>query len=628
MIQILDSNTEQILRSLGAIYKMSEKRRFGKKEIVQVPRLQILDWIAFRNQGVSVLLSDADEALMTRLARFTKIEQTRLPKGLTATLRPYQKEGYDHLAFLYQNRLGACLADDMGLGKTVQAISLLGGIHEGIIGPADGVMASAPNAETFSPKHALTASATHEIGPADGVIASATNAETFNPKNAVTSSATHEVIPAVKALDYQNGMIPFATNGSDNPPAPASGLHLVVMPPSLLFNWKDELTRFYPGLKVYFYTGKEREIPLDQDVILTTYGYMRRDIEKLKAVSFHVIIFDEAQAIKNILADTTCAARQLNGIFKLTITGTPLENHLGEYYSLIDLSLPGLLGEYDQFKSQINLEDVPTLETLIRRTRPFVLRRTKAAVLKELPEKTETDVYLTLTERQKTLYQQTVNQIRSDIEKAYQEKTSSQARIIALTAILKLRQLCISPRLLTREAREDSPKIDFLLGRLKELLDENHSALVFSQFTSFLDIVEESFIAKGIPFLRLDGNTATGKRKTLVQDFQEGERPTVFLLSLKAGGQGLNLTRASYVFHLDPWWNPAVENQASDRAHRIGQTQKVSITRILMRHTIEEKMMVLKQKKLALYEAVMGDPTEAGKGIAISRSDFDFLLDS
>ncbi|MEK7747717.1 MAG: DEAD/DEAH box helicase [Nitrospirota bacterium] len=583
LVQILDSNTQQILKSLTTLYKMMPKKKGGQKEIVQVPRLQILDWIALRNQGVKVILSDEDETLVKKLTRFTQIEPTALPKQLAAQLRPYQKEGYDQLAFLYQHRFGACLADDMGLGKTIQAISFLGGIHEGII---------CGNGHTEG------------VGPV---------------------GAEKPALPAPQSLLSLSA----AQTGSSNIAISRRRLpHLVVLPPSLLFNWETELTRFYPNLKLYFYTGKERNATFNNcDVVITTYGLMRRDIEKLKFVQFDVIIFDEAQAIKNIMADTTCAARQLRGSFKLTMTGTPLENHLGEYYSLIDLCLPGLLGEYDLFKSQINLETSPMLETLIRRTRPFVLRRTKEAVLKDLPEKTETDVYLSLTERQKSLYQKTVAEIQSNIDQAYRQKTASQARIIALTAILKLRQLCISPRLLTHQEKEDSPKIDFLLEKLQELMEENHSALVFSQFTSFLDIVEERLKKQAIPFLRLDGKTPTVKRKELVQRFQGGEHPTVFLLSLKAGGQGLNLTRASYVFHLDPWWNPAVENQATDRAHRIGQTQKVSITRILMRHTIEEKMMVLKQKKLALYEAVMGDPAQAGKGTLISRSDFDFLLE-
>jgi len=415
--------------------------------------------------------------------------------------------------------------------------------------------------------------------------------------------------------------------GIIQPPEPVHGPHLVVLPPSLLFNWEHEISRFYPGLTVQSYTGKERTPTFSQsDVVLTTYGLIRRDIAILEQVGFNVILFDEAQAVKNIVARTTGAARRLKGYFKCVMTGTPLENHVGEYYSLMDLCVPGILGDYEELKSKIKTPSPEMLDTMMHRSKPFVLRRTKMQILKELPPKIETDMYLELTDRQKALYQQTVAKIRSTIASAYQNKTSAQARIIALTAILKLRQICLSPRLLNPSNTDLSPKLEFLLDRLKELLEEGHSALVFSQFTSFLDLAEQDFHAQGIPYVRLDGSTPTPMRKKLVHDFQEGDTPSIFLLSLKAGGQGLNLTKASYVFHLDPWWNPAVENQASDRAHRIGQKQKVSIMRLLMRHTIEEKMMELKQKKLALYHAVLEGATHHGGGGALTQKDFDFLL--
>jgi non-specific serine/threonine protein kinase len=363
------------------------------------------------------------------------------------------------------------------------------------------------------------------------------------------------------------------------------------------------------------------------DVVLTTYGLVRRDIAVLEKMMFHVILFDEAQAVKNIVAGTTGAARRLKGYFKCVMTGTPLENHIGEYYSLMDLCVPGLLGDYDNVRGKLKTPSPDVLHTIMQRTKPFVLRRTKAQILKELPPKMETDIYLELTDRQKTLYQQTVASIRSMIATAYRSKTSSQARIIALTAILKLRQICLSPRLIQKGSTDTSPKLVCVVERLQELMDEGHSALVFSQFTSYLDLVEQEFHARHIPYVRLDGSTPTAKRKKIVQEFQDGKQPLVFLLSLKAGGQGLNLTKASYVFHLDPWWNPAVENQASDRAHRIGQTQKVSIMRLLMRHTIEEKMMELKQQKLELYHAVLEGAAHGGGGTSLTQKDFEFLLD-
>jgi non-specific serine/threonine protein kinase len=546
-VRILDANSRKVFSMISDIYKAGKKDKSRQKEIVKVPRLQILDWIMLRKSGVKVKLPPEDEEIISRLATLEKLEARPLPARLRAKLRHYQKEGYAWLSFLYENRFGACLADDMGLGKTIQAISLMAGIRE-------------------------------------------------------------------KRVRYACG------NDREYP-------HLVVLPPSLLFNWESEIKRFYPDLRIVFYTGKQRNTSFEgYGVVLTTYALVRRDLERLKDIQFDVIVFDEAQAVKNMLADVTGAARQLKGRFKLAMTGTPLENHVGEYYSIIDLSIPGLLGEYDEFRPLIKQEASQTLDRIIRRTRPFVLRRTKEKILKELPPKTETDIYLDLTEKQKALYKKTVEQIRTTIDNAYSTKTQQQAQIIALTAILKLRQLCVSPKLLSSEITDPSPKIVFLIESLKELLEEDHAALVFSQFTSFLDVLEEDLKRHGIRYLRLDGSTPVVKRKKLIETFQQGEGPSVFLLSLKAGGQGLNLTKASYVFHLDPWWNPAVENQASDRAHRIGQKKNVTITRILMRHTIEEKMMELKKRKLELYKAVMEDSGRSRKGFSITKSDFNFLL--
>ena len=540
-LRVLDSHTMERLRAIFDLTGTATADR-SATQIVRVPRLQVLDWLALREQGITVSLPAEDEAILARLLRFTRIAPRPLPKGVHATLRPYQQDGYAWLAFLYEHRFGACLADDMGLGKTLQAICLLVAVREGRIG---------------------------------------------------TSSRT-------------------------------KGPHLVVAPTSLLFNWEQELARFAPDLKIHVYSGSERTLEAkDGEVVLTTYGVVRRDIERLERTAFHIIIFDEAQAVKNILADTTGAVRRLKGRFKLTLTGTPLENHLGEYFSVIDLCMPGLLGE---FTPKLKRAEGPTLERLLRRTRPFVLRRTKAEILHDLPPKIESEVFLDLNDRQKALYQQTVAQVRSTIDEAYRTKTSGQAQFIALTAILKLRQVCLSPRLLTSRTDEPSPKLSFLVERLQVLLEEGHSALVFSQFTSFLDLVEEACAKHHLPYHRLDGSTAAAARKGRVSAFQTGERPSVFLLSLKAGGQGLNLTKASYVFHLDPWWNPAVENQASDRAHRIGQQRTVSIVRILMRHSIEEKMIALKQRKLELYDAVMaGAVRGSGQGV-LTKTDFDFLL--
>ncbi len=411
------------------------------------------------------------------------------------------------------------------------------------------------------------------------------------------------------------------------PRSVGSNIFLIVVPPSLIFNWEKEIERFYPELKVCVYRGKRRSLATeDHDVILTSYGLILKDIEEMKDRTFDVIIFDEAQTIKNIFAITTGAARKLRGRFKVALTGTPVENHIDEYFSIMDLVVPGLLGDHKEFQRMVKQDMASFIPTVAERTKPFVLRRTKEYILKELPPKIERDVFLDLTEKQKRLYNRTVEEVRSAIDDAYRSKTGSQAKIIALTAIMRLRQICLTPQLLVPAFKESCPKMEFLMGKLEELSSEFHSSLIFSQFTSFLDIVEEEIRSRGFPFFRLDGSTPVAKRKKIVEGFQESTAPTVFLLSLKAGGQGLNLTRATYVFHLDPWWNPAVENQASDRSHRIGQKNKVIVTRLLMRHTVEEKMLALKQRKMSLYRALMDSP-ERSASRSITRDDFNFLLD-
>ncbi|MFZ4858531.1 MAG: DEAD/DEAH box helicase [Desulfuromonadaceae bacterium] len=403
--------------------------------------------------------------------------------------------------------------------------------------------------------------------------------------------------------------------------------HLVVAPPSLLFNWEAELVRFLPTARVMIYAGSGRSTAgfANHDVIITSYGIVQRDCDLLAELRFNVLIFDETQVVKNLQAATTNAVRKLRGSFTLALTGTPVENHLGEYFAIMDLCLPGLLGTREEFSRSLSQGGAAATARLIGRTRPFVLRRTKQLIASELPPKIEMDIPLELTTKQRVFYQRTVEEVRGQVQEAYADHAPAQARIIALTAILRLRQICLAPALASPTASDASPKLEFLAGQLAELRDEGHSALVFSQFTGYLDIIEKGLTEQGFTCLRLDGSTPVPRRKQLVETFQHSAEPTVFLISLKAGGKGLNLTRATYVYHMDPWWNPAVENQASDRAHRIGQTEQVTITRLIMKHTIEEKMMALKEQKTQLYKAILEDGAGGG-GAGLTREDFDFLL--
>ncbi len=403
--------------------------------------------------------------------------------------------------------------------------------------------------------------------------------------------------------------------------------HLVVAPPSLLFNWEAELARFLPSARVMLYAGSGRTTDefANHDVIITSYGIVQRDCDLLAEHRFNVLIFDETQVVKNLQAATTNAVRKLKGSFTLALTGTPVENHLGEYFAIMDLCLPGLLGTREEFSRKLSQGGATATARLTGRTRPFVLRRTKQLIANELPPKIEMDIPLELTTKQRVFYQRTVEEVRGQIQEAYEGHAPAQARIIALTAILRLRQICLAPVLASPNASDASPKLEFLAEQLTELHDEGHSALVFSQFTGYLDLIENGLREQGFSCLRLDGSTPVHKRKQLVESFQHSTEPTVFLISLKAGGKGLNLTRATYVYHMDPWWNPAVENQASDRAHRIGQTEQVTITRLIMKHTIEEKMMALKEQKTQLYKAILEDGA-GGAGAGLTREDFDFLL--
>ncbi len=401
--------------------------------------------------------------------------------------------------------------------------------------------------------------------------------------------------------------------------------HLVVVPPSLVFNWRHEIERFCPSMKIGEYIGNNRELSktLANDLILTTYDFVRRDIGELAKQRFDVVIFDEAQTLKNLTSARTQSAVQLQRSFTLCLTGTPMENHAGEYFSIMNLALPGIFGDYKNFVNSLKEGDVK----LLRRVAPFMLRRTKDKILKELPPKVESDLYLDMTEEQKEIYTLVVSEVRAEVLEAFKGKTRAQAGIVALAALMRLRQVCISPELLGKTLKQPAPKIAYLLDKMEELRDEGHAALVFSQFTRTLDLLEEAASKIKLPTLRLDGSTPVAKRKAIVEKFQNDPQAYLFLISLKAGGVGLNLTRAQYVFHADPWWNPAVENQASDRAHRIGQKNTVFIQRVLMRHSVEEKIMELKRRKQALFNAIVDASSESKtNGTLIAKEDFEYLL--
>ena len=399
---------------------------------------------------------------------------------------------------------------------------------------------------------------------------------------------------------------------------------LIVVPPSLVFNWLDEFERFLPNVKVVDCLSRSTWKPaLEQaQVILTTYDRVRIEAKTMEAHEFDIVVFDEAHNLKNVSTARTKAAAKLNRRFTLCLTGTPVENNVSEFYSVLTATVPGIFGTLKDFKD--NYREHP--ERTLRRAAPFVLRRTKDKILKELPKKEEHELFLEMSPVQKEIYTRTISEVRAEVALAYEDRPEQQAGIVALAAILRLRQVCVSPALLGKPMNEPAPKFSHMADQLEELQAEGNAALVFSQFIGGLDQMEAIAKERGISYLRMDGRTPVSQRKDLVRRFQSEDGPSFFLISLKTGGVGLNLTRANYVFHLDPWWNPAVENQASDRAHRIGQKRSVFVQRLIMKHTIEARMLELKAQKAELFRQLVEEPGGKSASASLSRTDFDYLL--
>ncbi len=406
------------------------------------------------------------------------------------------------------------------------------------------------------------------------------------------------------------------------------GPSLVVVPRSLLFNWEQEAARFTPKLRLLNYTGLSREASdfSAYDLILTTYGTLRRDAVRLKDIEFDYVILDEAQAIKNAGTESAKAARLLRGQHRLALSGTPVENHLGELWSLFEFLNPGMLGAAGVFKTVTGSGRVigeDTSRLLSTALRPFILRRTKDQVAKELPAKTEQTIYCELEPEQRKLYDELRQHYRDSLLQRIETQGLAKSKIMVLEALLRLRQAACHPGLIDiKRAAEPSAKLEALLAQLREVLDAGHKALVFSQFTSLLKIVRDRLDDDEIVYEYLDGKTRD--RQACVERFQNDADCSLFLISLKAGGLGLNLTAAEYVFLLDPWWNPAVEAQAVDRAHRIGQTRPVFAYRLIARDTVEEKVLELQKTKRDLAAAIIGQDNALIRNLR--REDLELLL--
>lgn len=499
------------------------------------------------------------------LAAFSGIEPVDPPKGFRGELRGYQREGLGWLLFLERFGFGGCLADDMGLGKTVQILALLAG------------------------RRARRA-------------------------RRVPDSAGSPGSPGPAAARGSAGRMPS----------------LIVVPRSLLYNWREEAARFAPRLAILELHGAERRCDPETlagfDVVLTTYGTLKRDIDRLAAIEFDYCILDEAQAIKNSTTAGARAVRRLRARHRLVATGTPVENHLGELWSLFEFLNPGLLGRLSNFRAVDGAaRKIPaeTRERLALALRPFLLRRTKAQVAPELPAKTEQTVLCELDGTQRRLYDELRDHYRRSLATRVARQGWAKSKIQVLEALLRLRQAACHPGLLDplRE-RDECAKFEALLPRLEEIVEEGSKALVFSQFTSLLALLQKRLDANGWTYEYLDG--ATTDRQARVERFQSDPACPLFLVSLKAGGLGLNLTAAEYVFLLDPWWNPAVEAQAIDRAHRIGQRRPVFAYRLIAKDTVEQKILELQAEKRELADALLGG--DERPLASLTRDDFELLL--
>lgn len=389
--------------------------------------------------------------------------------------------------------------------------------------------------------------------------------------------------------------------------------NLIVVPASLTFNWYNEFVKWTPSLNVMLITGNgsTREKLLSQvqpgQTIITSYDYLKRDLEIYKTMTFHFMIVDEAQAIKNFQTKNAEAVKEIKCVSRFAMTGTPIENSLADLWSIFDFCLPGYLKTYDEFKNEYEINivknhDSETLEKLNHQIAPFILRRTKNDVLKELPERFEQVIYAFMSEEQEKVYNATLLQARDKII-----ASNGENKMYIFSMLTRLRQICCHPQLYHKDYEGDSAKLNLTKDIIEESIQANHRLLIFSQFTSMLDILDEQLTKDGIKHFKLTGSTPSSERFALVDEFNNNEEIKVFLISLKAGGTGLNLVGADTVIHYDPWWNFSAENQASDRIYRIGQKHNVQIIKMITKDSIEEKILNLQNMKKDLFDKVVGD---------------------
>jgi SNF2 family DNA or RNA helicase len=407
---------------------------------------------------------------------------------------------------------------------------------------------------------------------------------------------------------------------------------LLIMPTSLVYNWELEAQRFTPNLKVFNYTGTNRIKDVAQfdgyDIVLTSYGITRLDIDILKGFYFNYVILDESQTIKNPNSNISKCVKKLSSRNRLILTGTPLENSTLDLWSQMSFINPGLLGNQSFFRNEFltpieKQNDQDKTKKLYSIIKPFILRRHKSQVATELPEKVESVKYCSMSNQQEERYEEVKSYFRNKILEEIESQGMNKSHMILLQGLTKLRQIANHPKMVDQDYLGDAGKLDAVTRMIMNAMSENHKILVFSQFVKHLSILSDFLKENNIDFAYLDGSTKD--RQVQVERFQNEENLKLFLISLKAGGLGLNLTKAEYVFLLDPWWNPAVEQQAIDRAHRIGQENKVFIYKFITKNTVEEKILKLQQKKVKLAADLI--TTEESFVKDLSKEDIELLLE-
>jgi SNF2 family DNA or RNA helicase len=409
--------------------------------------------------------------------------------------------------------------------------------------------------------------------------------------------------------------------------------HLVICPTSLMYNWENELKKFAPELTYFIYHGSDRKSAdwKNYDIIISSYGSVRNDIESIKQFAFGYIVLDESQVIKNPSSLVAAAMMQLQSRNRLILSGTPIQNNTFDLYAQMQFTNPGLLGSHHFFKTNFAVPvdkygDTEKTQQLRKLIYPFLLRRTKEQVAKDLPAKTEITLWCEMGEEQRKVYDEIKNYYRENLLERIQTEGMGKNTILVLEGLTRLRQVCNSPKLLNggnNDHTDESVKLEELLREIENNTGR-HKALVFSQFTGMLQLIATAMKERSIPFLYLDGSTKAIDRQGLVEQFQSDENLPVFLISLKAGGVGLTLTAADYVYLVDPWWNPAAEQQAIDRTHRIGQQNKVFAYKMICKDSVEEKILALQQRKKALAEELITEDTGFVKNM--TAEDVDFLF--